>query len=269
VLPSEHTTLPGQRLARPAADTPSNRQNARPTRQGDLQSAGITADADAPDPGRVDCACPRVRHIHGQPATYVHCGRGCRCHRCRLGAKRYHELRKLRIREGRWTPWVSAAGLARRLQALFTNGWSPRLIGERCGLAESHVRGLMHRPPELLRANSTAFSVIPAVYDQLWDQQPPRSTPGERQGVSKCQAEARRRGYAPALAWDDDTIDDPAAQPGHGLRGHQVGRPRDEARVAEIARLTDAGLSPMIIAARVGTSTRTVLRERARRRAAA
>jgi hypothetical protein len=266
VLPSEHTTLPGQRLGQSAVDTPSNRQSAR---QADLQSAGTTADADAPDPGRVDCACPRVRHIHGLATTYAHCGRGCRCHRCRLAAERYQELRRLRIREGRWTPWTSPVGLARRLQALYARGWSPRLIGERCGLAESHVRGLMHRPPELLRANSITFSVIPAVYDQLWDQQPPRSTPGERQRASKCQAEARRRGYAPALAWDDDTIDDPAAQPGHGLRGHQVGRPRDEARVAEIARLTDAGLSPMIIAARVGTSTRTVLRERARRRAAA
>jgi transcriptional regulator with XRE-family HTH domain len=101
--------------------------------------------------------------------------------------------------------WVDGTGTRRRLQALAVLGWPAGALAVRLETSQSGVRRLMEDGH--LCSASTRARVI-ALYDDLWDQQP---------AVSRESRIARRRalahGWWPALAWDDDTIDDPAAAP--------------------------------------------------------
>lgn len=202
--------------------------------------------------------------IHGLAKTYNH--GGCRCRQCLLAAERYWANRVDRIREGSWQPWRSPIGLARRLQALQTLGWSPRAIAQHCDLSESALQRIMHTAPDIMRANSRAFTAIPPVYEKLWDRTPPATCWRERQTIGRAKAEATRRGYAPPLAWDDETIDDPAARPQHMIRDPRTVADKAAARAADVARLGALQLSAAQIAERLGTTPRTVIRDRARNR---
>lgn len=57
---------------------------------------------------------------------------------------------------------------------------------------------------------------VRALYDELWDAIPPAAAWRERQATSRARGLAARYGWAPPMAWDDETIDDPAAVPDLG-----------------------------------------------------
>lgn len=104
---------------------------------------------------------------------------------------------------------VEATGTRRRLEALMFMGW-PR--GEL-------ARRLRLRPSNLARTRtasqvyvSTARAVA-ELYDQLWQTPPPKHTHRQRLAVARTRNRARAQGFAPPLAWDDDQIDLPTAQP--------------------------------------------------------
>lgn len=103
---------------------------------------------------------------------------------------------------------TDAVGMVRRIRALATLGWSFRQIGERCGITQRSIvdintGGIKNVRPE-------TFTAICAVYDELWDKPAPDRRDGIRDRMIRY---ARRNGWAPPLAWDDDSIDDPAATP--------------------------------------------------------
>lgn len=120
------------------------------------------------------------------------------------------------------------------------------------------------------------------LYDELsWTVPPPSRI------RSRAQRMAAARRWAPPLAWDDETIDDPKARPDRGtsltllegkafdenaveraMAGDQVPlRPVERAEV--VRRLTEGGLSAREIAARLNIAKRSVQRLRDQHRAQA
>ena len=108
---------------------------------------------------------------------------------------------------------VDATGTRRRLQALAAAGWPLAEVGRRLGWRRSRVRSAMcHRTVTLETA-----ARVSAVYDDLWDKRYAPATFEDRRGAAISRAYARRAGWAPPMAWDDDEIDDPKGRP-RGVR---------------------------------------------------
>ncbi|MFT4225322.1 hypothetical protein [Micropruina sp.] len=107
---------------------------------------------------------------------------------------------------------TSTIGTRRRLEALCAIGWSLAEISRHAGMSDSWAAMILRS----IRTTPDVAAKIRAIYDQLWNQQPPTDTWGDRINRGRAKARAARRGYAPPLAWDDDTIDEAHAQPfGH------------------------------------------------------
>lgn len=99
---------------------------------------------------------------------------------------------------------VPGHGSIRRVQALSAEGWTTDQIAEASGLHWSVVRRLYadpHQPVRLSTAKAIARGT--AVLE--------RSKPIESSVVKKLRTEARRKGFAPLIAWDD--IDGPRERP--------------------------------------------------------
>lgn len=157
-----------------------------------LARAGLFADAE-----RMSIGDPRHGMLSGHAA-------GCRKDCCNRAKLRYDKKRKLDTREGR-PRTVPVVGTVRRIRALQALGYSLRSIAETAGLHESTIAN------PILRGTTTYATTAAAVaraYDALSMQQPPAGGYAERN-----RRRARRLGWAPPLAWDDDQIDDPDASP--------------------------------------------------------
>jgi len=104
---------------------------------------------------------------------------------------------------------VPAVGAQRRVQALACIGWPSTHIAERVGTTQSHMSGLAKRR----RITASMARAIADVYDEL-AMRPAPDGPYTR----KLRTYAKKHGWAPPLAWDDETIDDPKTKPqGHAL----------------------------------------------------
>lgn len=125
---------------------------------------------------------------------------GCRCPDAREAWRLYRK----RLRFGRQpAAIVPAAGTVRRLQALVALGYSWSRLSKHLGVTVTRAAqiGLL---PITGHVNRRTAARVKALYDEL------STTPGtDRYALTV----ARRHGFYPPLAWDDDTIDDPAAQP--------------------------------------------------------
>jgi hypothetical protein len=150
--------------------------------------------------------CP-TDHKHGETGTcYV--DHGCRCADCRRGRAEYEYWREHMLSAGREL-LVDATGTRRRLRALGAIGWSARLIGERYGLSENWVSSVCANN----RVQAATAEFAKRVYDDLSMVPPVPVGHHEKARVANAKSWARRNGWPPPLAWDDDTIDDPAASP--------------------------------------------------------
>lgn len=160
---------------------------------------------------------------------------------------------------------VDSTGTQRRLRALAAVGWRYADIADEVGASRTRIGHLaVGLFPTVHRDTAAA---IADVYDRL------SMTAGPS---DRSRAVAAGRGWPPPLAWDDETIDDPAARPD---RGHRELAAFDEVAVARamhgdrvhlrpieraeaVRRLTDAGWSARAIAARLHTTPRSVQRHR-------
>lgn len=221
-----------------------------------------------PDNSR-DCICPNTTHRHGTWRAY--CDDECRCKPCRSAWARYCKRAKHRRHQGGGRILVPAVGVTRRLQALATLGWSCRDIARELGYASNfHVEQL--RAGHVGTVHPVTLAAVAALYDRVWDQPPPGRY------AAKVRNIAAREGWPPPLAWDDDTIDDPSAEPATA-RSRTWGDVVDEIAVEEacagrrvrlspkeraeaVRRLADRGLSNAVIADRVGLDARSVIRVR-------
>lgn len=106
---------------------------------------------------------------------------------------------------------INATGTRRRLQALIAAGWPQHHLAVRLGMTDSNFGGTLRRDRTLVR---TARAVR-ALYDDLW-RADPLGHGASPAGVTQARNRAAANGWAPAGAWDDDTIDDLAAKPDLG-----------------------------------------------------
>lgn len=157
---------------------------------------------------------------------------------------------------------VDATGARRRIHALAAIGWS--LAGQSRMLEMGDTAAHKITARKWLHVETAAK--VRALYDEL------SMMPGPS---VRARREAQRKGWAPPLAYDDDTIDDPHTEPSGVLtrdgldeiavqrasRGERVQLSRAE-RAEVVRRLTAAGLSAADIADRLGIAQRSVSRLR-------
>jgi transcriptional regulator with XRE-family HTH domain len=142
---------------------------------------------------------------------------------------------------------VPAAGTRRRIEALVAIGYPKRDLAKRLGVTQIQTA----RVP-LMRAEWA--QQVMALYEDL------RDIPGPS---SRARETARRRGWLPPIWWDDDSIDDPQAQP-EGTRSYRGTVLIDDVtlpRPVRVALMTKRGLSEAEIAQRIGTIKRYVTRD--------
>ncbi len=137
---------------------------------------------------------------HGRRVRYSH--HGCRCDECAEAARLYLK----RLRGKRTEPaHVPSCGTQRRLQALHRIGWSWLALSDHLNSTDKWPSLLANRPPPTVtRATERE---IRDLYDRL------SLTPGPS---ARARTWAAKRDWAPPLAWDDDSIDDPDATPNVG-----------------------------------------------------
>jgi transcriptional regulator with XRE-family HTH domain len=104
---------------------------------------------------------------------------------------------------------TDATGTRRRLQALMARGWSQAKLATRLGVLPTNFSGTM----EAEQVCASLVRAVRTLYDKLWDTPPPEATHRDKIAASRARNYARLRGFVPPQAWDDDTIDDPGAQP--------------------------------------------------------
>lgn len=149
---------------------------------------------------------------------------------------------------------IDATGTRRRVQALVCLGWSLKAQAQRAGLDYQYYA----RIPGIDRVTVRNARAVRAVYDDL-----SMSTAPDGIYVARTRRMAARKGYVSPLAWDDDTIDDPAAAPDLGVRVHA-----SVALLENFEELTELGYTSERAAERLGVTSGylTELRRRARAR---
>lgn len=162
---------------------------------------------------------------------------------------------------------IDATGTRRRLQALARIGHPYQAIADELGV----VRSCVQQWTSNRRVTRVTAARVVELYE-AWSMRPGPS--------SKSRARAEAAGWPPPLAWDDDSIDDPAARPVAGTqlvgdvdevavararRGEPVPLTRAERRAA-IAALTAEGLTAAEVAERLGMTKKAVRRRQGDRR---
>jgi transcriptional regulator with XRE-family HTH domain len=105
---------------------------------------------------------------------------------------------------------IDGTGTRRRIQALIAVGWSCPKLEARLGLSKNWTDQLL-KGGNVTPANAEK---VRALYDELWDKRPPAPQGRyEKTALARTLRWAKENGFALPLAWDDETIDDPAAQP--------------------------------------------------------
>lgn len=112
-------------------------------------------------------------------------------------------------------PEPTGWGTQRRLMALASRGWSADAIQAATGIPAADLAAAIRDRRETWPSLNRRVAVA---YDQLWNRQPRRASPRDRAQADAALAQARRRGWAPPMAWDDDVIDRPDGQPSAGWK---------------------------------------------------
>lgn len=109
------------------------------------------------------------------------------------------------------TGYVPNIGARRRVQALMAIGWRHQDLSPRLGFVSTN---LIHQQGDWITQRK--HQAVKDLYDQLWNKPRPEDV--------RSRNRAAKAGYAPPLAWDDETIDDPAATPDLGAKVYAQGR---------------------------------------------
>lgn len=148
---------------------------------------------------------------------------------------------------------VDATGTRRRLQALVAIGWTQTRLAAELGCHPGNINPLVlgTRCPRVQHDTTVR---VAALYDRLWDQEPPVTNNHQRAGIARAKAVAAQHGWAPPIAWDDDTIDDPAAEPFTGAPSGtgRGARTADTVEDVEFLLSTNPYTTSWVIAERLG-----------------
>lgn len=145
----------------------------------------------------------RSQRSHG--TYWAYSKYGCRCLPALLDESRYRR----HLRSGKPTGLVSdATGASRIAQGLAVYGYTVDQIAAAAGVSDRLVAHLQAGKSTIRTSKDRALR---AAADKLFAAPPPVGW-----SASRARSAARRNGWAPLAAWDDDTIDDPTAQPNLG-----------------------------------------------------
>ena len=154
---------------------------------------------------------------------------------------------------------VDSTGTRRRLTALAAAGWSSSRLAARLGMHQQAVSRILHQREHVSAVTARA---VTALYDEVWDQAPPGGTRREDSIAEATRRRAAERGWVPPAAWDDDSIDDPAAKPAQGWRRSSRRGAADLA--AEARDLAAMGVPLRHAAGRLGVTHSAVVKAMAR-----
>lgn len=130
---------------------------------------------------------------------------------------------------------INAAGTRRRLQALMCLGYAKQELGRRINVTPANMSTLMRQD----QVTAGTARKVTTLYEQLWNKPRTATDHRTRISVSRATRYARTHGYAPPLAWDDDTIDDPTAKP-TGLEIVRSYGTKHEQRMEDLEHLLDS-----------------------------
>lgn len=150
---------------------------------------------------------------------------------------------------GRHSPgFVDSTGTIRRIHALQRLGWKTEIIAAHGPWSSNDAVAELTKRSRISRRNA---EIIAEIYDLL------SMTVGPSEGAMRW---AESRGWPPPLAWDDDTIDDPGAEPHCGQKRRR-GRSSGSSRPALDHSVVDQLAVERILAgdwrAPAGKATRT------------
>ena len=151
--------------------------------------------------------CP-PDHRHGVNNTCYN-GHGCRCDDCRAFKTAVANQRYRDLAYGRHVAFlVPITGTRRRLQALHAIGWSQAKLAVLLGRQVRSIQQWVHTPD--MQVERGTHNRVLALYEQLWNQTPPRASQFDRQPYSRSLNYAAAHGWLPPAAWDDiDTDPEP------------------------------------------------------------
>jgi hypothetical protein len=115
---------------------------------------------------------------------------------------------------------MSAVGLRRRIEALEYLGHTKAQIGEAMGVTESWIFELL----KLERVKATTVHALDEVYRQM------SLSAGSSERI---RWRAYRRGFVGPMCWDEDTIDDPTAEPAGAMCVANCSRPVHASNLCE------------------------------------
>jgi hypothetical protein len=111
---------------------------------------------------------------------------------------------------------VDAGGTRLRLRALQVMGHSSARIARATGASDKTIRALLHGNARTV--SPRLRDAITEVYNTWWDKRPPERTRGERAAASTARRRAIAGNWCAGAALDDDHLDTPGYQPGHGWK---------------------------------------------------
>lgn len=147
--------------------------------------------------------------------------------------------------------FVPNIGGRRRIQALMAMGWRHQDLTPLLGLNTANI---VHQQGEWFTKRK--HDAIKDLYGRLWDKRGPATTLSINR-ITKA-------GYAPPLAWDDETIDDPNAVADFGTKVSGRGPaaegtvPKADAVVEDVEFLLDEGLTWDAITDRLGMNPKSL-----------
>lgn len=138
---------------------------------------------------------------------------GCKCVDCKAARAR-------RAKQDRCIPntMIPAIGSARRIRALAALGYDWVTLGRELGVSRDQIRQWSVNTTRTTRGTAERIAVA---YDRLSMTLPPAETTTQRCTVARARNRAQAEGWAVPLAWDEGTIDDPAASPTAGTRSRR------------------------------------------------
>jgi hypothetical protein len=149
--------------------------------------------------------------------------------------------------------FVPNIGGRRRIQALMAMGWRHQDLTPLLGINTGNI---IHQQGGWFTKRK--HDAIANLYDRLWDKRGPATTLSINRVV--------KAGYAPPLAWDDATIDDPNALPDFGAKVATHGPAATgttrlaDARVEDVEFLLDSGATWTEVVERLDTTSKTLER---------
>lgn len=155
------------------------------------------------------------------------------------------------------TALVDGAGTRRRLRALAAEGWTSTRLAERHGGPPPSMRLAMLKGEDERTLAVFARSVR-EIYEELWDQEPPCTSRYEKAQATRARKDALQRGWAPPMAWDEESIDDPAASAGEWREVSDLGSGRRRLHLDDLEDCISWGLDIAGAAGRLGVTKAAV-----------